>query len=284
MGIFSHKTKQIVISIDPVYCIRSIPLDNIAYNATVIVETGCVGIYVVNGRMRPPIFEPGRYLINDKSERGFISSMGLIAANVDKEFEVCSGIGGIPYHDDELGVDAKVGISADMKVRINNPWDFYVALGNRDVTEKDVNDYLRRQCATVLQAELAKRLQYCTYEDISTQAAKMAKKAEEQLQTIFLEKGVELVKGSLVLGNFYFDEDYLEYRKRVQTARGEAAIAKDEQAAKREKDMADLEALSRAKEIFGRKPDAAPADRKCPLCGMTVPAGASVCPNCGKKM
>ncbi len=283
MGIFSHKTKQIVISIDPVYCIRSIPLDNIAYNATVIVETGCVGIYVVNGR-KSSTFRPGTaYMINDKKDRD-IRSMVLIGANVNKEFEVCSGIGGIPYHDDELGMDAKVGISADMKVHIVNPWDFYVALGNRDVTEKDVNDYLRGQCATVLQAELAKRLQYCTYEDISTQATKMAQKAEEQLQKIFLEKGVELVKGSLVLGNFYFDEDYLEYRRRVQTARGEAAIAKDEQAAKREKDMADLEALSRAKEIFGRKPDAAPADRKCPLCGMTVPAGASVCPNCGKKM
>ena len=283
MGIFSHKTKQITISIDPVHCIRSIPLDDIAYNTTVIVETGCVGIYVVNGR-KNSTFRPGTaYMINDKKDRD-IRSMVLIGANVNKEFEVCSGVGGIPYHDDELGMDAQVGISADMKVHIINPWDFYVALGNRDVTEKDINDYLRGQCAAVLQAELAKRLQYCTYENISAQASKMAQKVEEQLQKIFLEKGVELVGGSLVLGNFYFNEDYMKYRSRVQAARGEAAIAKDEQAAKREKDMADLEALSRAKEIFGRKPDEAPADKKCPLCGATVPAGASVCPNCGKKM
>lgn len=284
MGLFSHKTKLITISYDAEHCIRSIPLDNIAYNATVVVETGCIGIYVVNGRMRPPIFEPGRYMINDKSERGFISSMGLIAANVDKEFNICSGIGGIPYHDDELNMDAKVGISADMKVRINNPWVFYVALGNRDITEADISEYLRGQCATVLQAELAKRLQYCTYENISTQATKMARDIEDKLQRIFLDKGVELVVGSLVLGNFYFDEQYTEYRRRVQTAKGEAAIARDEQAAKREKDMADLEALSRAKAIFGRKPDEAPAGNKCPLCGMAVPAGVTVCPNCGKKM
>lgn len=283
MSIFSHKTKQITISIDPVYCIRSIPLDNVAYNTTVIVETGCVGIYVVNGR-KSPTFRPGTaYMINDKKDRD-IRSMVLIGANVNKEFEVCSGIGGIPYHDADLGVDAKVGISADMKVRINNPWDFYVAMGNKDITEKDINDYLRGQCAAVLQTELSKLLQYCTYENISSQAARMTQKAEEQLQKIFLEKGVELVNGSLVLGNFYFDEDYLEYRRRVQTVRGEAAIAKDEEAMRRERGMADLEVLGRAKELFSRKPDTVPAEKKCPLCGMAVPAGASVCPNCGKKM
>lgn len=284
MGLFSsNKIKQITISIDPVHCIRSIPLDNIARNTTVTVETGCVGIYIVNGR-KSPTFRPGStYMINDKKDRD-IHSMVLIGANVNKEFEVCSGVGGIPYYDEELGMDAKVGISADMKAHIVNPWDFYVAMGNRDVTEKEINDYLRGQCATVLQAELARRLQYCTYENISTYAEKMGQAVEEKLKNIFLGKGVELVAGSLVLGNIYFDENYTEYRRRVQTARGEAAIAKDEQAAKRERDMADLEMLSRAKELFGRKPDAAPAGKKCPLCGMAVPADASVCPNCGKKL
>ncbi len=282
MSIFSSKKQTITISIDNEHCIRSIPVEGIGYDTTVIVETGCVGIYVVNGRPRQPILEPGRYLINDKRERGLISSFALIGANVNKEFEILCGVGGLPYRDPDLDYDAKVGISADMRVHIVNPWELYTAMGNRDLSEREINDYVRGQCISVLQAELTKRLTYCTYDMLPAQAEKMGQKVEERLRELFLNKGIRLVDGSLVLGSFHFDDEYLAMRRRVQDTKRNVSLAKDEAEIKRQRDLADLEALKNVKDMFGKRSDTAEA-ALCPICGSPIPAGAASCPNCGRK-
>ena len=102
-------------------------------------------------------------------------------------FEICCGVGGVPFNDRELEKDTVVGTNADMKLRIKDPWKLYTMMGNRDIAESEINDFLRAKLAEILKTELAKQLQFNTYFTLTAQTGKMSETVAELIKRNVLD-------------------------------------------------------------------------------------------------
>ena len=74
MGIFDFlggkddKVKNVAINVNDKYVMWEVDISNVAYDAELMVEAGCRGIYLVNGK-KDVIFMPGRRRINAKEDK-----------------------------------------------------------------------------------------------------------------------------------------------------------------------------------------------------------------------
>lgn len=283
MSIFSKKNKSILVSPSNTYGIWNVPVSDIAVNTEVIIDTGCLVSYAVNGQFRNTYEAGNKIVINEKWEHKSITKLALVAANSEKVFEICCGVGGVPFNDRELETDTVVGTNADMKLRIKDPWKLYTMMGNRDIAESEINDFLRAKLAEILKTELAKQLQFNTYFTLTVQTGKMSETVAELIKRNVLDSyGLSMVSNSFALNNFIFQDDYLELRKRAGNSRAENNIVEEEVKAIRKRTRAELEAISAIGEAS--KPQAEQTGTKCPKCGVEVKKGTNFCPACGAKI
>ena len=110
MGIFDFlggkddKVKNVAINVNDKYVMWEVDISNVAYDAELMIEEGCRGIYLVNGHISGGMLMPGRRRINAKEDRKEGNAYRLIGVCAEKNFVVRIGIGGVPYKDWEMNI------------------------------------------------------------------------------------------------------------------------------------------------------------------------------------
>ena len=159
MGLFGNKQeKSVAVNVNDKYVMWEIDISNIAYNAEVTIEAGCRAIYLVNGK-KEAILMPGRRRINAKEDKRDKNTLRLIGVCAEKNFVVRIGVGGVPYKDWEMNIETTVGTHGDCSVCIQDPYELYKRIGKADVTQEDVDEFIRAKISELLKTELALVLQ-----------------------------------------------------------------------------------------------------------------------------
>lgn len=291
------KVKNIVVTQNEDYAIWSPDLDNIVRDTTLNVEAGCVALYLVNGVLKN-INPPGRWVIKSKEEDKTQSKLQLICANTEKTFNICCGVGMIPFKDEDLNIETTIGAHGECKIRITQPWSLYTALGHSNITADEIDSYMKLKLAEIMTVRLSEVLQHYDYNNIMTQqsviAADLTKKFSNNLNDI----GIDVV--SFSLAGIMFSEEYQNKRKEYFELQNQRKLAKDEQRAKAREQRAEIDNIlavaNAAKGLGGsvQPPQAANASpamdnslnqpvKYCPRCGTKVAKTAEFCPSCGKK-
>ena len=302
------KIKNLSIAPSSEYVIWSEDLGNIARDTTLIVGAGCVGLYLVNGVLKS-INTPGRWLIKSRAEEKEKSALQLICVNTDKTFEVCCGVGNIPFKDFELNYETVVGAHGECKIRISQPWPLYMTFAHAPITAEEVEGYIKLKLSEIMTSRLAEVLQHYDYNNVMTQQSAIAddltKKFSQSLQDI----GIEVV--SFALAGIQFNEDYQEQRKNFFDGQNRRKSEKEERRQKEREQRAEIDSIVAIANAtrnlnptvseqpavpsmpINNAPSFAPQVNNagnsseinfCPRCGAKLLRSAIFCPGCGKKL
>ena len=295
-----EKVRNIVVTPNQDYAIWSPNLENIVRDTTLNVEAGCVALYLVNGMLKS-INPPGRWVIKSKDEDKSQSKLQLICANTDKTFDICCGVGMIPFKDEDLNLETTVGAHGECKIRITQPWALYNALGHSDITADEIDSYMKLKLSEIMTARLAEVLQHYDYNNIMTQQSVIASDLGKKFSQHLNEIGIEVVGFSLA--GIMFSEDYQNKRKEYFENQNRRKAEKEEQRAKAREQRAEIDnilAVANAARGLSSAPvqsNAAPNPpqvhsvdnslnqpvKYCSRCGTKMAKTADFCPGCGKK-
>ena len=288
------KVKNVTIKVNDKYVIWNEDLTDIVRDCTLIVEPGCVGIYIVDGMMKN-VNPAGKWLLKSKEEDKNNSALQLIGVNTDKAFEIRCGAGNIPFKDYEINAETTVGAHGVCKIKIAQPWTLYTTMGKANVTAEEIDQYMKMKMGEIMTSTLAEVLQNYDYNTISTQqseiADKLAKKCAIKLNDIgvqaedFTLAGIKFTEEYQAKRKDYFDE---QNRKKAE----KAARREKEREAQAEHDrLMDIVNSTAAMNINSNTPQAPAAPqnnfnnaiRFCPSCGREKASNAQFCSHCGYK-
>ena len=285
MGLFggNKQEKSVSINVNDKYVMWEADISNVAFNAEVTIEAGCRGIYLVNGK-KDAIFMPGRRRINAKEDKRDKNVYRLIGVCADKSFVVKIGIGGVPYKDWEMNIETTVGGHGDCTVCIQDPYELYTKMGKANVTQEDVDEYIRAKISELLKTELALVLQNCDYFTITTQQSFIASQLIQKFKTELMQIGVDCDNFSLK--EIFFPEEYSKARK-AKEAENEQKEKEDEARRQREREQrAEIDAFNSLNLSNMGNSNSSNSNKTgfCPACGKKLPADAAFCPDCGKRL
>ena len=292
--------KQFTVSVNPDYVIWNENIENATRDAEVIVSPGCLALYLVNGQLRS-ILNPGqKWLIKSKEEEKSHSELALLGANIDKTFEVCCGVGNIPFKDFELNFDTVVGAHGECKIRVSQPLILYTTIGHSPVSADEIDAYVKLKLSEIMTTRLAEVLQHYDYNNIMTQQSVIASDLEKRFAQRLNDIGLEIV--SFALAGIMFNEEYQEKRKEFFEKQNERKAEKEKRRNEAREQRAEIDniiAIANAAQNINTAPQApqAPATpsapqapgvnqpvKYCPRCGMKMEQSAIFCPGCGKKL
>lgn len=286
MGIFDFltgkddKVKNVAINVNDKYVMWEVDISNVAYDAELVVEAGCRGIYLVNGK-KDVIFMPGRRRINAKEDKKDGNAYRLIGVCADKNFVVRIGIGGVPYKDWEMNIETTVGGHGDCTVCIQDPYELYTRMGKANITQEDIDDFIRAKISELLKTELALVLQNCDYFTITTQQSFIASQLINKFKTELMQMGVDCENFSLK--EIFFPEQYMQERRAKEDQKEERKREREEQRRREQEQQAEIDAFNSMNFNMVNNSSAGKASY-CPGCGTKVPSDAGFCPGCGKKL
>lgn len=281
--------KSLVVTPNSDYCIWVIPSNNLAYDTTVTVDSGCQMLYIVNGQVRERVMNR-TVVVNPKQDRRLNQMITLVGVNFEKVFEILCGVGQVPYKDREIGYETVVGANADMKVRVNDGWKLYTMFGNRNVKVDEVNDLVRSKCQEIMSTELSKRLQNATYHTLTKGKMEMSNVLEENIAGVLSDMGLYLVNGTFALGDFFFQPDYKKKRMEYGNQQADNQIESERIKMERQKSRMEMQTLEGMARISAQAAAAQSAPTQgssakfCSNCGKEIAAGAKFCPECGVKL
>ena len=187
----AKKVKSVTISVNDKYIIWEENIEKIVKNTELVVEAGCVGIYVVDGVLKN-VCPAGKWLLKSKDEEKKKCALRLIGVNMDKIFEIRCGAGNIPYKDLEINIETLVGAHGSCKIKIAQPWVLFTTMGKVNVTAEEIDQYMKLKLGEIMTATLAEVLQNYDYSTISTQqsdiADTLAKRCAVKLNEIGVRK------------------------------------------------------------------------------------------------
>lgn len=298
-----EKIKNLTIAPRTDYVIWAEDLTNIVRDTTVIVSAGCVALYLVNGVLKS-INIPGRSVIKSKAEEKDHSQLDLICVNTDKTFELCCGVGNIPFKDMELNYETVVGAHGECKIRIAQPWPLYITFGHCPITADEIDSYVKLKLNEIMTTRLAEVLQHYDYNNIMTQQSTIASDLEKRFSQSLNDIGLEVV--NFALAGIMFNAEYQEKRKEFFEAQNRRQEEKMERRAKEREQRAEIDSViaiaNATKNLNVSAPQqpaapvapAAPSTQSnagvnqpvkyCPRCGMKMEKSAIFCPGCGKKL
>jgi membrane protease subunit (stomatin/prohibitin family) len=289
------KVKSVTIKVNNDYVIWNENIEDIVRDATLIVEPGCVGIYIVDGMLKS-VNPAGKWLLKSKEEDKKKASLQLIGVNTEKTFDIRCGTGGVPYKDYEINVETTVGAHGVCKIKISQPWALYTAMGRPNVTVDEIDQYMKMKLGEIMTSVLSEVLQNYDYNTILSQqseiADKLAKKCEPKLSDIGIQAD------SFTLAGIKFSEEYQGQRKaffEAQNRKKEEKQARREKEREQQAEIDNLIAIANATQnlnLDNSAPQApvAPAQndinqpvKYCTRCGMKVASNVVFCPGCGQK-
>ena len=293
------KVKNVTIRVNNEYVIWNEDIENIVRDTTLIVEPGCVGVYIVDGMLKS-INPAGKWLLKSKEEDKKKSSLQLIGVNTDKTFEIRCGAGNIPYKDFEVNVETLVGAHGSCKIKISQPWLLYTTMGKANVTAEEIDQYMKQKLSEIMTSTLAEVLQSYDYGNVATQHSEIADKLAQKCAVKLNDIGVQAT--DFTLAGIKFTEEYQAQRKEFFEAQNRK---KAEKAARREKEreqqaeIDNLIAIANATQQMNidngmanqANAPAAPVQndfnqpvKYCSRCGMKMASNAVFCPGCGYKV
>lgn len=303
-----EKVKNIVVSSNKNYVIWSENLENIVRDTTLIVDSGCVALYIVNGVLKS-INTPGRWVIKSKEEDKSNSNLQLICVNTDKTFDICCGVGMIPFKDFELNVETTVGAHGECKIRITQPWALYTTLGHSEITAEEIDTYVKLKMSEIMTARLSEVLQHYDYTNVMTQQSAIAADLEKKFSQKLNDIGVEVC--SFALAGIMFPESYQNQRKEFFEGQNRKKEEKEERRNREREQRAEIDnivAIANAtrdlntnannnnnnnnnnQPNYNRPPQPTMYDgmtnqavKYCSRCGTKVSQSTAFCPSCGKK-
>lgn len=298
-----EKVKNIIVTPSKDYVIWSADLENIVRETTLNVQPGCIALYIVNGVLKS-INTPGRWVIKSKEEEKNQSVLQLICVNTDKTFDICCGVGMIPFKDYELNIETTVGAHGECKIRIAQPWALYTALGHSEITAEEIDAYVKLKLAEIMTARLSEVLQHYDYNNVMTQQSVIAADLEKKFSQRLNEIGIEVC--SFALAGIMFKEEYQAQRKEFFDAQNRRKAEKEEKRIREREQRAEIDNIvAIANATKDLNPNAASAQaanpssainqptmfdnmtnqpvKYCPRCGTKMVQSAVFCPGCGKK-
>lgn len=292
-----EKIKSITVSTNPNYVIWEEDLTNIVRNTKLVVENGCDALYFVDGKFRNA-HGAGSWLIKSKEEDKEQCKLQLICVNRSKTFDVCCGVGNVPFHDLEISYETVVGAHGECKVRIMQAKALYETLGHAPITADEIDEYVKLKLGEIMTTRLAEVLQNYDYNSIMTQQSVIAADLQKQFNKSLEDIGIDIV--SFALAGFMFNADYQTARKeyfdkqtRMQEEREAARRREREQRTEIDNIIALTNATANLNVTTTPTAPAQPPQQNntinrmvkyCPKCGTQVEKAASFCPNCGTKL
>ena len=295
-----EKIKNITVAPGTEYVIWAEDLTNIVRETVVTVSAGCVALYLVNGVLKS-VNIPGRSLIKSKAEEKDHSKLELIGVNTDKTFEICCGVGNVPFKDMDLNFETVVGAHGECKIRIAQPWPLYTTFGHAPITADEIDSYVKLKLNEIMTSRLAEVLQHYDYSNIMTQQSTIAADLEKRFSQCLNDIGLEVV--SFALAGIMFNNEYQEKRKEFFEAQNLRQAEKAERRAREREQRTEIDnviAIANATRNLNPTPvapqqpvqPAAPIGntnvnqpvKYCPRCGTKMEQSAIFCPGCGKKL
>ena len=283
-----EKVRSINISINNDYVIWPVDLEGVVKDAELTVNTGCIGLYIVDGVLKS-INVPGRSIINSRDEVKARSSIQLIAINTEKTFDILCGVGAIPFHDDEIGVDAQVGAFGDCRVTISNAWAIYNAIGRAPLTADEVSQYAKAKMLELMRSAIADAIINYDYTDIISKQSDIASVIQKKFGKELINIGVEVT--SFALQKIHFNEEYIAQRDEYFRKEKEKQDNKIRRREEERQHQRELETVMAIANISNQNPapvapaaPAANATQFCTKCGTQIPANAKFCSCCGNKI
>lgn len=295
-----EKIKNIMVAPNADYVVWAEDLSNIVRDTTLMVSSGCVALYIVNGVLKS-INIPGRSLIKSKAEEKDNSKLDLICVNVDKVFEMTCEVSGIPFKDSELNYETTVGGRGECKIRIAQPWPLYAAFGRVPLTADDIAANVKLKLNEIMTSRLAEVLQNYDYGSVMTQQSAIAADIEKRFTQSLGDIGLEVV--SFALAGISFSEEYQEKRKEFFEMEN---LRKEQKQQRREKEREQRAEIDNIIAIANATKDLNPSQampvtpqaptmyntsanvnqgvKYCPSCGTKMDQSAAFCSGCGKKL
>lgn len=288
------KIKEVTISTNDDYVIWNVDVSNVARDATLYVEQGALGIYIVNGATRS-INNAGRWVINAKADEKAGNRIQLVGANADRAYDIFCGIGGVPFKDFEINVETVVGAHGECKISILQPWVLCTVLGKNTIKLEDIDDYIRAKLSELMTSSLADVLGKYDYTSINSKISEISAEMKDKLFDEFQKCGIGIE--NFALKGIHFNDEYKQ--KRVDFF-DNANRKKEEKEQRRERERAQRAEIDAINSLVGNIPQApgggntvqnlsnnAPGVnvpvKYCTKCGMKCTADAIFCAGCGKK-
>lgn len=295
-----EKIKDILVAPNSDYVVWAEDLSNIVRDTTLMVSSGCVALYIVNGVLKS-INIPGRSLIKSKAEEKDNSKLDLICVNVDKVFEINCGVSGIPFKDSELNYETAVGGRGECKIRITQPWPLYAAFGRVPLTVADIAENVKLKLNEIMTSRLAEVLQHYDYNSVMTQQSTIATDLEKRFMQSLGDIGLEVV--SFALAGIVFSDEYQEKRKEFFEMENQRKAEKQQRREKEREQRAEIDNIiaianatkdlnpAQATPVIPQAPtmyNAAATGvnqgvKYCSSCGTKMDQSAAFCSGCGKK-
>lgn len=293
----SDKVKEVTVSTNGEYIIWNVDVSNVAKDATLYVEQGALGIYIVNGSTRS-VNNAGRWVINSKEDVKLGNKIQLVGANADKTYEILCGIGGVPFKDFEINAETVVGAHGECKISILQPWVLCNVLGKTEVKLEDIDGYIRAKLSELMTSSLAEVLQKYDYTSINSKLSEISAEMKDKLFDEFEKIGIGIE--SFALKGIHFTEDF---RQKRTDFFDNANRKKEEKDARRERERAqraEIDAINSlvggiqtpsaqtnantAQDLNSNAPGVNVPVKYCSRCGMKLSADSIFCSGCGKKL
>lgn len=291
------KVKEVTISTNDEYVIWNVDVSDVARDATLHVEQGALGIYIVNGATRS-VNNAGRWVINSKADEKLGNRIQLVGANADRTYEILCGIGGVPFKDMEINAETVVGAHGECKISVLQPWILCNVLGKTTVKLDDIDTYIRAKLSELMTSSLADVLQKYDYSSINTRLSDISAEMKDKLFDEFEKIGIGIETFSL--NGIHFAEDYrqkrTEYFDNVNRKKEEKEARRERERAQR----AEIDAINSlvggiqtpsaqanantAQDLNSNAPGVNVPVKYCSRCGMKLSADSVFCSGCGKKL
>lgn len=233
-----EKIKTLTVAPRADYVVWEEDLENIVRDTTLIVSAGCVALYIVNGMLKS-VNIPGRFLIKSKAEDKDNSKLQLICVNTDRTFDICCGVGNIPFKDSELNFETVVGAHGECKIRIAQPWPLYTTFGHAPIDAEEIDAYVKLKLNELMTSRLAEVLQHYDYSNIMTQQSVIAADLEKKFSQRLGDIGLEVA--SFALAGIRFNEEYQEKRRDFFENENRAKAEKLERRAREREQRAEID-------------------------------------------
>jgi hypothetical protein len=230
---------------------------------TVEVADGCEAMIYVNNVFEQQ-FRRGERIIDWGATTKHGEIIKVVGVTCDMEFTLGFGIGGIPYHDEEVDRDPLIGVCIECKCRLDNGKVLMDKLATNNIDATLLNERLRTQIQSLLCPEFAKVLRGKTYNaafgrSVFSCTQELADSMRTEVSKKLNEYGIRLVDCSA--RQPVFPQDYDEQRN----------IAK----------MTPVEPVATVTTITPEQPK---NTKVCPHCNRENTFDAIYCYVCGNKL
>jgi len=299
-----HKIDSIIVSPNEKYVVWDVDLTDIERDTKLTVSSGCIAYYLVNGALKSQN-TMGQWKIKSKEEDKQNANLRLVAANMEKMFEVYCGVGNIPFKDDEINYETTVGAYGTCKLKLASAWSLFNKLGHSNITVEEIDSEIKSKLTEIMSTQLASVLQHYDYQTIKTQLTTIANDLKKKFTENIIELGMNVEV--FALEGITFSEEYIQKRQEFFEEQNQRERDKEDRRAREREQRIEVENVTATlnalrdfnvdekpqpttvNNYYGSTSQNRPAPEQpekqfCPNCGKEVKKGSKFCVHCGTKL